>query len=601
MLKLTASSPHQFHIPVMGTGFTVDTPLKVAKYGLSSVISLLDDVLIEQMRKYHSFKNNLPYKPIRNRDHDYRAGRITSYLELVDHLVKNQVAALQASRFEPGSEITRYFELLPDSSLRNNYHEMLNTADPVERIRRQDRLRPLALPGPIDVNIMTKVDKDVYKFGEKLPKEFSEASSALRGYANSPLKSSIIFSAGFNPRLFEYLTNFEEFYPAEDGVIKKKITLKVGDFRSALIQGKYLARKGLWVSEFRIESGLNCGGHAFAAEGSLLGPILEEFRNKRQSLLSELHEIFSNALLRSGRPVFNDPLDIKITVQGGVGTFVEHKFLLDRYDIDATGWGTPFLLVPEVTNVDNDNLEKLQAASERDIFLSDSSPLGIPFWNLRESASEVARRARLTAGKPGSKCPKGFASSNTEFTRVPICTASYGYQRLKLKQLDTIDCNGNRESLENQITDKSCICHDLAGGATIKNNIDSDADPAICAGPNIVNFSKIASLEEMISHIYGRINLITNSERPNMFLKEMKLNIEHFQREFQKSSKGLIERTSKYFQTFKCNLQEGVEYYRKLADEFGAEQKEKFLHELETLRVEIENLLPGPVVSFSNA
>jgi len=31
--------PHSFHIPVMGTGFTIDTPLKVARYGISSVIS----------------------------------------------------------------------------------------------------------------------------------------------------------------------------------------------------------------------------------------------------------------------------------------------------------------------------------------------------------------------------------------------------------------------------------------------------------------------------------------------------------------------------------------------------------------------------------
>ena len=34
------SSVHNFYIPVMGTGFTIDTPLKVAKYGISSVVSL---------------------------------------------------------------------------------------------------------------------------------------------------------------------------------------------------------------------------------------------------------------------------------------------------------------------------------------------------------------------------------------------------------------------------------------------------------------------------------------------------------------------------------------------------------------------------------
>ena len=39
---MTAAT-HTFHIPVMGTGFTIDTPLKVARYGVSSVIQIVDD------------------------------------------------------------------------------------------------------------------------------------------------------------------------------------------------------------------------------------------------------------------------------------------------------------------------------------------------------------------------------------------------------------------------------------------------------------------------------------------------------------------------------------------------------------------------------
>ena len=70
-----------------------------------------------------------------------------------------------------------------------------------------------------------------------------------------------------NPRLYSYIENFEDFFPTKNGIIKKKIILKVSDYRSALIQGKFLAKKGLWVSEYRIESGLNCGGHAFASDG----------------------------------------------------------------------------------------------------------------------------------------------------------------------------------------------------------------------------------------------------------------------------------------------------------------------------------------------
>ena len=57
-------SPHKFHIPVMGLAFTIDSPVKVAQYGISSVISIMEDRLIEMMRNhYYSFINE-PYFPI---------------------------------------------------------------------------------------------------------------------------------------------------------------------------------------------------------------------------------------------------------------------------------------------------------------------------------------------------------------------------------------------------------------------------------------------------------------------------------------------------------------------------------------------------------
>ena len=96
--------------------------------------------------------------------------------------------------------------------------------------------------------------------------------------SKTDIDGEIILSAGMSPRLYSYLEHFEDFYPDKNGFIKKKIVLKVSDYRSALIQGTYLAKKGLWVSEYRIESGLNCGGHAFATDGHLMGPILAEFK-----------------------------------------------------------------------------------------------------------------------------------------------------------------------------------------------------------------------------------------------------------------------------------------------------------------------------------
>ena len=96
--------------------------------------------------------------------------------------------------------------------------------------------------GCVDVNIMTKLDKENYKGDELLPPEFNNAHAALRGFANSDLNSSVILSAGFNPRLYSYIENFKDFYPDVNGNIKKRIILKISDYRSAIIQGKVLAK-----------------------------------------------------------------------------------------------------------------------------------------------------------------------------------------------------------------------------------------------------------------------------------------------------------------------------------------------------------------------
>ena len=93
MANAAGQRPHTFHIPVMGTGFTIDAPLRVAKYGISSVISLVDDVLIEQMRRFHCEQEGEPYEEITNLDKDARARRITAYLNLLDRLVRRQVDA----------------------------------------------------------------------------------------------------------------------------------------------------------------------------------------------------------------------------------------------------------------------------------------------------------------------------------------------------------------------------------------------------------------------------------------------------------------------------------------------------------------------------
>ena len=588
---------HSFHIPVMGTGFSIDTPIKVARYGISSVISLVDDTLIEEMRKFHAQKWGEPFEPITKYEEDYRARRITAYLNLVDRIVKKQISELKKTHFEIGSEITKYFELLSDKSpLKILYNKMLKTSDLRQKEELQEKLRSSVIPGDINVNIMTKLDRENYApNGTLLPSHFSDALAALRGYAQSTLQSAIIFSAGINQRLYGYTEEFKDFFADAKGFIKKRIVIKVSDYRSCFVQGKFFAKKGLWVSEYRIESGLNCGGHAFATVGLLMGPILEEIKNKRQELIDTLHQIYNQARGLKGQPAFAQPHEVMVTAQGGIGTAREDQFLLDHYNVNATGWGTPFLLCPEATNVDEPTLKKLAAAQEKDLYLSEVSPLGVPFNNLRDCDSDLERDRRSAAGRPGSPCPKGHLVSNTEFTEKPICTASRLYQKLKIESLEKLNLPELDYSRKvEMVTRKSCICNDLGEGALIKNQIPKNGThfSAVCPGPNLAYFSRIVTLKEMVGHIYGRLSILNATYRPHMFVKELKLYIDYLMNEVKKNSTEFSSRQNKHWQEFHSNLESGIQYYRELFPKLLAQSeayRQKALYELHLLHQQLED------------
>lgn len=584
---------HTFFIPVMGTGFTIDTPLKVARYGISSVVSLVDDVLIEQMRQKIAQTAGRAYAAIGDRDEDARARRITAYLDLVNDLVHEQVEKLRTSAFTAGSEITRYFEMLPPSPLRSLYDTMLEAGDPAVRARLQQTLRDRIKPGGIDVNIMTKLDRVKALRGEEPVAESSDAMTALRGYAQSKLMSSVVLSAGLNRKLYNYLREFADFLPDARGAMAKRIVLKVSDFRSARVQGTLLARMGLWVSEFRVESGLNCGGHAFGGAGTLIGPILKDFQCERDELTAKLYGCWCEGLKRLGRTAPDTPPEVRVTVQGGIGTAEENELLFEEYGVDGLGWASPFLLVPEVVNIDAEHLAKIRAAGENDVHLSDASPLGVPFWCLKESASESTRRERIAEGKPGSACPKGFLVANTEFTKAPICTASRAYQRRKLEALDEQSLTDlERLDLTEHVMAKSCICNDLAGAATVSLGIDPDAHTAVCCGPNTVYFSKVAQLREMVDHIYGRIRLPLAENRPHMFLKELSLHLERLRKELDRRRLGLPSTEISDPGKVREELLSGIRYYRELAGKVFNEQKTGFRQRLEALVEDLEKLRP---------
>ncbi|HEX6982616.1 MAG TPA: hypothetical protein VF181_07630 [Balneolaceae bacterium] len=563
------SFSHTFSIPVMGTGHSIDSPIRVAHFGINSVISIVDDLLVERIRKHYCEKFGFPYSNIARNVEDGRARRITAYLNMVQKIVQQKFEAIRNQPFFEENDKAKYFEMLPDGSLlKEKYKQLMKSKESFSRARLSYNLSRLMKPGSIDVNIMAKVDKLSYtKNGTPMSSEFSDASSALRGYALSNVSSSLILSAGFNPRLYNYISEFADFYRDNRGKIKKKIILKVSDFRSALIQGKYLAKKGLEVFEYRIESGLNCGGHAFASDGYLLPGLLREFREKREQLTSAVQPLIERFYEEKGDISSKwKVMEPRITVQGGIGTNGEARRLLEDFGMDATGWGSPFLLVQEATTVDQPTRKLLENATEEDLYLSSVSPLGVPFNNVRNTGSEQWHKERIAKGKPGSPCPKGFLEANTEFTEQPICTASSQYQLLKLDQINQKKISEvEKELMREKVLEKACLCDHLGNGALIDLGIleEHRAPQAICPGPNIAWFDREYSLQEMVAHIYGRGKSLVPSERPHMFAKEIKLYVDYF--------KDLVEQSEgapgdkKRLKKFKNNLEDGMKYCLEIA------------------------------------
>jgi len=581
----------------MGLSYTIDSPLRVAKYGIDSVVSIVDDELAERMKAYYCGKFDIPFKAISDKIADYRAKRITDYLNVMDKLVKQQFSDFCEEISNNKKELEKFISMLPDaSSILKSFQEI--SADNLLG-KAKEIVGKYLSPGSIDVNIMTKVDKTNYQDKVALPTEFNDAHAALRGYANSTLSSSLVLSAGMNPSLYSYIATFKDFFPDDNGALKKKIILKVSDFRSALIQGSFLAKKGIWVSEYRIESGLNCGGHAFATDGLLLGCIMQEFKDRKTELVETIHSLLAKALPACGYTAPKQPMPIRITAQGGVGTAEEHRFLLEYYEADAVGWGSPFLLVPEATCTNRETRELLSRAGEKDLYRSDISPLGVPFNSVVGTTNEFFKTQRIAAKKEGSSCPKKLLALNIEYGREGICTASRKYQKIKLNELEMV-----KDSLDNVVYDrrkdailvKSCLCVGLANSAYLENDIPVKGEQqgvVVCPGPNMAYFDKEVSLQQMVRHIYGHDSVLAEGYRPNMFIKELQLYYEYLEQELSAINEDITKAQIKKWQSFKVNLQKGIAYYEDLFSKttFFRKEREDIMSKLKLYTIKVDEMV----------
>ena len=107
---------HSFHIPVMGLAYTIDSPIRVAQYGISSVISIIDDEIIEKMNRLYHQRNNFSYTEISNKVEDYRAKRITAYLDMVHEVVHQKFITFKQELSKSKEALQQFIDMLPNQS-----------------------------------------------------------------------------------------------------------------------------------------------------------------------------------------------------------------------------------------------------------------------------------------------------------------------------------------------------------------------------------------------------------------------------------------------------------------------------------------------------
>ena len=107
----------------------------------------------------------------------------------------------------------------------------------------------------------------------------------------------------------------------------------------------------------------------------------------------------------------------------------------------------------------------------------------------------------------------------------------------------------------------------MANASYLENNIKIKGQPQgviICPGPNLAYFDQEVPLSTMVQHIYGNANVLQNTHRPNMFIKELIMYVDYLKKEISAISNEITTAQIKKLNVFKNNLLDGISYYEVL-------------------------------------
>jgi hypothetical protein len=97
----------------------------------------------------------------------------------------------------------------------------------------------------------------------------------------------------------------------------------------------------------------------------------------------------------------------------------------------------------------------------------------------------------------------------------------------------------------------------------------------------------------MVSHIYGKANVITQAKRPHMFIKELGMYVDHFKEKVESIEWPLNKNEIKFIKTYEANMRDGISYYKDLfsnCKKSFQNIKTNILDDLKRLENEFENL-----------
>ena len=97
----------------------------------------------------------------------------------------------------------------------------------------------------------------------------------------------------------------------------------------------------------------------------------------------------------------------------------------------------------------------------------------------------------------------------------------------------------------------------------------------------------------MVDHIYGRINVLNDVNRPSFFINELDLYVKHLAGYINENLSNLDVKKQKYIQKFHTQLLDGISYYRSLQSKVNSafgESKTAFYEQLNRLESQLSPL-----------